>query len=60
MTERNESPLKYPKEFHTLVQITGMLLAVLVFTETRIEEIRRMNNINHLEFWELIEAQPNK
>ena len=47
MTERNESPFKYPKEFHTLVQITGMLRAVpaaLGFSQRRIE-MRRMNNI---------------
>ena len=49
MTERNESPLKYPKEFHTLVQITGMLLAVLAalgFSQRREwRKMRRMNNI---------------
>ena len=52
MTERNESPLKYPKEFHTLVQITGMLRAVtaafeaLGFSQRR-KEMRRMNNIEN-------------
>ena len=66
MTERNESPLKYPKEFHTLVQITGMLRALFL----RLWGFHRDGNrekcvewiiiSNHLEFWKLIEAQPNK
>ena len=49
-------PSNTPKEFHTLVQITGMLRAVpaaLGFSQRRIEEMRRMNNIKPFGVWEV-------